>query len=117
MQHHRATHTTVVTPPVVVRQQTHGTRVCQWCKEAIKRDALICPHCRREQKAESINQGLFLCLGAVLILVLLGGILLVNIKTRTDVPQTTLDDLYRQRDSSVFDLPSDPTPPEVAPLE
>ncbi|MBU2577229.1 MAG: hypothetical protein ABII97_02210 [Patescibacteria group bacterium] len=43
----------VVTPPPV-RLVAVPERACTWCKEAIKKDALVCPYCRREQKSAGL---------------------------------------------------------------
>jgi hypothetical protein len=32
-------------------------RECPFCKEAMRRDALVCPHCRRESKAWNYREG------------------------------------------------------------
>jgi len=42
----------VVAPPV--RLVAVPERTCTWCKEAIKKDALVCPHCRREQRGAGL---------------------------------------------------------------
>jgi hypothetical protein len=34
-----------------------AVRECPWCKEAMKRDASVCPHCQRESTAWTFHDG------------------------------------------------------------
>jgi len=40
---------------VIALTMEHGW-ICKYCKEGVKKDALICPHCRKEFKVESAEE-------------------------------------------------------------
>ena len=42
-------------PGVLPRPGT--TRECPWCKEAMRRDASVCPHCQRESEPWTFHEG------------------------------------------------------------
>ena len=83
-QHPYATHPAAVPPPVAVRVQAHGKRVCEWCKEAIAQDAEVCPHCRKSRKGATMDKSAFLAIMAVVTAVLLSAIVALQLKGISD---------------------------------
>jgi hypothetical protein len=57
----------VVTPSNPSAQRTQGGirthRECPHCKEPMRRDASVCPHCQRESKAWKLHEGRWWVLG------------------------------------------------------
>ena len=89
-QHPYVTPPAAVPPPVAVRVQAHGKRVCEWCKEAMHIDAIVCPHCRRERKrAETATDGIKVpSFGIIVAAVLLALIIFGILKKKADEEAT-----------------------------
>jgi Superinfection immunity protein len=55
----RSVDRTKATPGTPTPAAAIGTRECPFCKEEMRRDASVCPHCRRESAAWKLNDGVW----------------------------------------------------------
>lgn len=106
-------------PPVVIPPQAREEQVCEWCKEAIAKDAVICPHC----KCPRLGAAKFLGAMAVVIAVLLFAIAAINLKGISDEKAARTVE-YTSPSSSEFDFfghlgepLGEPSAAQVAPSE
>ena len=96
--------------PVFFPPQAKEEAICQWCKEAIAKDALVCPHC----KSPRLGAAKFLCAMAVVVAALLF-VMVVHTLKPSGGQEVQEVELGGTQDSDLF-TPAyfgEPTPPQA----